>query len=119
MRSFKKIYSISVVLTLMASFILTGCSTPKPTQSMGASVNGYKGAPAKYVFYFIGDGMGLTQINSAEIFLGSTSTKASSEPIKLNFNICRRLLYPRLSLCRNCPCLRLQNQRRCRQHGPC
>ncbi|KUO78998.1 MAG: alkaline phosphatase [Desulfosporosinus sp. BRH_c37] len=86
MRSFKKIYSISVVLTLMASFILTGCSTPKPTQSMGASVNGYKGAPAKYVFYFIGDGMGLTQINSAEIFLGSTSTKASSEPIKLNFS---------------------------------
>ena len=30
--------------------------------------------------------MGLTQINSAEIYLGSTSIKASSEPAKLNFS---------------------------------
>ncbi|MHB8076500.1 alkaline phosphatase [Desulfosporosinus fructosivorans] len=86
MLSLKKIYSIPVVLTLMASFVLTGCSTPTSTQSTGASANEYKGAPAKYVFYFIGDGMGLTQINSAEIYLGSTSKKASSEPTKLNFS---------------------------------
>lgn len=86
MLKFKKIYSMSVVFTLMAALVLTGCSTPTASKSTGASVNDYQGKPAKYVFYFIGDGMGLTQINSAEIYLGSTSKKASSEPTKLNFS---------------------------------
>ena len=86
MLSFKKPYSIPAVLILMASLVLTGCSTPTSTPSSSASTNDYKGKPAKFVFYFIGDGMGLTQINSAEIYLGSTSNKASSEPTKLNFS---------------------------------
>jgi len=86
MFSFKKIYSIPVVLTLMASLVISGCSTPTATKITTSSPNDYKEKPAKYVFYFIGDGMGLTQINSAEVYLGSTSKTTSSQPTKLNFS---------------------------------
>lgn len=31
----------------------------------------YQGASPKYIFYFIGDGMGLSQTNTAEAYLGA------------------------------------------------
>jgi alkaline phosphatase len=48
------------------------------------SNNTYTGTKAKYVFLFIGDGMALPQINSAEVYLGSTTLK-DKNIVKLNF----------------------------------
>ncbi len=35
---------------------------------------------AKYVFYFIGDGMGVNQVNAAETYLGALQGKIESCP---------------------------------------
>jgi len=40
-------------------------------QSIAGAENGYYGKKAKYVFFFIGDGMAMPQINSTEIFKGA------------------------------------------------
>lgn len=58
---------VAVLLTL--SFCLPG-------QLFAADVSTYKvSKPAKYVFLFVGDGMSMTQINSAEIYANSVASK--------------------------------------------
>jgi alkaline phosphatase len=46
---------------------------PKTDTAKAGVDNGYYGKKAKYVFYFIGDGMGMPQITSTEIFKGALS----------------------------------------------
>lgn len=52
-----------------------------------AGVNGQDGfrrgpyQPPKFVFYFIGDGMGLAQISMAEAYLATQKSKISNEPL--------------------------------------
>ena len=74
---------------------------------------------AKYVFYFIGDGMGVNQVNAAETYLGALQGKMESCPVlpelpqlgsrkhtignKRRYRLCRR---------RNSPCIRQQNPQR-------
>ncbi|MDR1622670.1 MAG: alkaline phosphatase [Synergistaceae bacterium] len=41
--------------------------------------NVWSGKPAKYVFMFIGDGMGLQQISAAEIYLGAVKNNAKND----------------------------------------
>ena len=36
---------------------------------------------AKYVFYFIGDGMGLNQVNATEMYLGEKDGRIGVEPL--------------------------------------
>ena len=50
--------------------------------------NSWSGAPAKYVFMFIGDGLGLQQISAAEVYLGSVNSSGSKVPgiEKLSFS---------------------------------
>ena len=36
---------------------------------------------AKYVFYFIGDGMGVNQVNAAETYLGAIQGRICIEPL--------------------------------------
>ena len=36
---------------------------------------------AKYVFYFIGDGMGLNQVNTTEMYLGEKQGRIGTEPL--------------------------------------
>ena len=36
---------------------------------------------AKYVFYFIGDGMGVNQVNAAETYLGAMQGRIGIEPL--------------------------------------
>lgn len=60
-----------------------------PTQQVATAGvdNAYYGKQAKYVFYFIGDGMGMPQINAAEIFKGTLN---SSDPMyKENVNFAK------------------------------
>lgn len=40
-----------------------------------------KAQQAKYVFYFIGDGMGLNQVNTTEMYLGEQQGHIGSEPL--------------------------------------
>ena len=70
---------------------------------------------AKYVFYFIGDGMGVNQVNAAETYLGALQGKIGIVPLcfpsfrkhtignKRRYRLCRR---------RNSPCIRQQNPQR-------
>lgn len=44
--------------------------------------NVWKGDKAKYVFMFIGDGMGLQQVNAAEVFNGSVAPHGNEPAIK-------------------------------------
>ena len=37
---------------------------------------------AKYVFYFIGDGMGLNQVNTTEMYLAEVEGKIGIKPLK-------------------------------------
>ncbi len=39
------------------------------------------GQAPKYIFYFIGDGMGVNQVNAAEIFLGQVEGKHGTSPL--------------------------------------
>ena len=62
--------------------------------------NVWSGAPAKYVFMFIGDGMGLQQISAAEIYLGSVNGAGSKTPgiEKLTFSKFHILQYTDIGL---------------------
>jgi alkaline phosphatase len=44
----------------------------------------YSGAAPKYIFYFIGDGMGLSQANTAEAYLAAINKTNGIEKLKLN-----------------------------------
>ncbi|RLD60718.1 MAG: alkaline phosphatase [Bacteroidetes bacterium] len=62
----KKIYSIKKSLIFIVIIAITGLNFSCSQPSNDNKSDNYSGKHAKYVFYFIGDGMGLTQINSAE-----------------------------------------------------
>ncbi|MCX7942149.1 MAG: alkaline phosphatase [Dictyoglomaceae bacterium] len=49
------------------------------------SVSLYRGAPVKYIFLFIGDGMGFNHVHLTEIFLGAMSGKKDPSIQKLSF----------------------------------
>jgi len=66
--------------------IITLLITAFPQQQSIAGVdNGYYGKKAKYVFFFIGDGMAMPQINSAEIFKGAVESTDRMNKGKLSF----------------------------------
>ena len=44
----------------------------------------YQGSAPKYIFYFIGDGMGLSQANTAEAYLGAINNTNGIKKLKLN-----------------------------------
>lgn len=54
----------------------------------GNGANDWGGARAKYVFMFIGDGLGLQQISATEIYLGATKGRTDGRPAieKLSFS---------------------------------
>ncbi len=59
------------ILTLVVALFATGCSTVDKVQPDRAG--GAAGVP-KYIFYFIGDGMGMAQVKLAEALLESGET---------------------------------------------
>ena len=60
----KRFLRLHLVLLLAAGLAVTGCSR--------RTGEGYTGPTARYVFLFIGDGMGLAQVTAAESFLKLT-----------------------------------------------
>lgn len=52
---------------------LTMTAMPNDDKATAAVDNAYSGKKAKYVFYFIGDGMAMPQITSTEIFKGAAA----------------------------------------------
>ncbi len=79
-----KVWCLSAVAAMMV-FALLFTATAGNRQVSAGQDNGYHGKPAKYVFYFIGDGMGMPQINATEIFKGVQSSNDPMYSEKLNF----------------------------------
>ena len=50
------------------------------------SANDWKGAPAKYVFMFVGDGLGLQQVSAAEAFLANQGQPGAPGVVKLSLS---------------------------------
>lgn len=73
---------VGALVVAMVSF-----AVPNPTSAVAGEENGYYGKKAKYVFYFIGDGMAMPQINSTEIFKGTLSSSDPMYKEKLSFTV--------------------------------
>lgn len=63
----RKISLPTLLFALVALFIATSCQA--------------KSKVPKYIFYFIGDGMGVNQVNAAEIYLGQVQHGSGTSPL--------------------------------------
>ncbi len=70
MKSLRAKLAFSAFLLLVSVSLVFG-GGPKDSSATAAEL--YKGAKAKYVFLFIGDGMAAPQVNAAEIYKSATS----------------------------------------------
>lgn len=69
---------ITILLILILSFSISSLfAQPEKRDS-------YKGTTPKYIFYFIGDGMGLSQANTTEAYLGAVNKTGNIQ--KLTFS---------------------------------
>jgi len=81
-------FIVKAFIFLTALTVITGVAFSVNTGLLkrGPVNNSYSGKPAKYVFLFIGDGMGLPQVSSAEIFAGAMKgSKYPDAPRSLSF----------------------------------
>ena len=62
---------IHFIVPIVLSMLLVSVCTVPPAL---AETNLYQGKPAKYVFFFIGDGMGIPQRTAAEQYVGKPLT---------------------------------------------
>lgn len=69
--------SSAITAALVVAVLVIAALPQQPMANAGVD-NGHYGKKAKYVFFFIGDGMAMAQINSAEIFKG---TLESTDPM--------------------------------------
>ena len=70
--------ALAVMITLLAAM-------PQQQTAVAGADNGYYGKKAKYVFFFIGDGLAMPQINAAEIFKGTQGSGGPMAKGVLNF----------------------------------
>ncbi len=87
----KKVLQPIVLVFLVISVLMTARvsygSAPEVDQTEAAGVNLESTANAKYIFLFIGDGMGVAQRNAAELYKASTANPdARPEDTKLLMN---------------------------------
>jgi alkaline phosphatase len=83
----RKMKWLSFSLVVMTVFALVVSAFPKEQTAIAGVENGYYGKKAKYVFYFIGDGMAMSQITSTEIFKGTLTSKEPMNKEKLSFSV--------------------------------
>jgi alkaline phosphatase len=76
----------TAVLAVGTLAVMVAAALPQQPPALAGADNGYYGKKAKYVFYFIGDGMGMPQINSTEIFKGTLSGNNPMSRQPLNFS---------------------------------
>ncbi|MPQ46380.1 alkaline phosphatase [Marinifilum sp. N1E240] len=75
---FRIIKSVQIVL-IAVSLLLTSAVTAQTSKQ-----SEYKGAAPKYIFFFIGDGMGLSQANTAEAYLGALNKTNGIQKLNLS-----------------------------------
>ncbi|QSZ27637.1 alkaline phosphatase [Aceticella autotrophica] len=80
----RKSFILSFLIIMVMSLLLSGCGS-QSKQTASSNTNSYSGKPAKYVFLFIGDGMGMPQVSSAEIYKGSIAKSDNPNIKKLDF----------------------------------
>jgi len=83
----KKAKLLGLVVAVIFVFGLIAAAMPQSRTATAGVDNGHYGKKAKYVFFFIGDGMGLPQINSSEIFKGTLNSTNPMNMEKLNFTV--------------------------------
>lgn len=76
--------SASIAVAILVVTLITA-ALPKPQTAIAGTDNGYYGKKPKYVFYFIGDGMAMPQIDAAEIFKGTLHSSNPMNKEKLTF----------------------------------
>lgn len=79
----KLIGGLAAVVIAIAA-LLVG-AFPKQQNAIAGVNNGYYGPKAKYVFYFIGDGMAMPQIGSTEILKGTINSTNKMNRGKISF----------------------------------
>ncbi|MDR0555295.1 MAG: alkaline phosphatase [Treponema sp.] len=65
----------ALFVTLLPAGIFAGAASERPASERPRNTGAVQGARAKYVFVFIGDGMAMPQIGSAEVFATARSSK--------------------------------------------
>ncbi|MBP2662750.1 MAG: Alkaline phosphatase [Firmicutes bacterium] len=76
---------MTVIIALIAVMLVS--AFPHQQIATAGVDNGYAGKKAKYVFFFIGDGMGMPQVNAAEIFKGTLESENKMHKGKLGFTV--------------------------------
>jgi len=76
MKSMRKLLSISIIMLFVLVLTIIAPQSELLTQ---ADASTYTGKQAKYIFLFIGDGFGLAQRNSAEVYVASIETAEAPE----------------------------------------
>lgn len=77
--------SVTIAAVVLVAFLLTAALPQQQTVIAGVD-NAHYGKKAKYVFYFIGDGMAMPQINAAEIFKGTLDSTDPMNKSKFTFS---------------------------------
>ncbi len=76
-----KMKKAKLIIILIAIFILQACNADKNPNQFERK---YDGPKPKYIFMFIGDGMGISQINSAEVYLSSLKDSIYSKKLTMS-----------------------------------
>ena len=84
---FKQKWLVVPLSALLVIVTLVFAAAPVQNTVTAGVDNAYYGKKAKYVFFFIGDGMSMTQINSSEIFKGTLNGNDPMNRGKLNFTV--------------------------------
>lgn len=74
-----------MIVALLATLFMS--ALPQQSIADAGAEKGYYGKKAKYIFYFIGDGMAMSQITSTEIFKGTLTSKDLMNKEKLSFTV--------------------------------
>ncbi len=76
----KLVFSLIIFLTLLSSFVI-GQERQRYTGQNQGMMQGRMMERPKFIFLFIGDGMGLSQVSMAEAYLSSQKSEISNAPI--------------------------------------
>lgn len=77
----------ALLVAFFAAATLVFAAMPQQHVATAGVDNAYYGKKAKYVFFFIGDGMAMPQINATEIFKGTLGSNDPMSLKKLNFTV--------------------------------
>lgn len=81
----RKKWFAALLAAFFAAAALVFAAMPAQQAATAGADNAYYGKKAKYVFFFIGDGMAMPQINATEIFKGALDSTDPMNLKKLNF----------------------------------